>query len=106
MTDERCSLSDILRKQMFDAIKALRKDKKNYPDGKTIHSYITQCNATNLDENSVLNAIKRLLEENLLKNIPTEEGDSYYVVLEDSSATVISDNNEYGIKLPRRDPFI
>ena len=28
MTDERCSVSDIFRKQIFDAIKVLRKDKK------------------------------------------------------------------------------
>ena len=60
MTDERCSVSDIFRKQIFDAI-VLKKDKKKGPNGKAIHSYITQHNATNLDENSVLNAIKRLL---------------------------------------------
>ena len=60
MTDERCSVSDIFRKQIFDDI-VLKKDKKKGPNGKTIHSYITQHNATNLDENSVLNAIKRLL---------------------------------------------
>ena len=34
------------------------------------------------------------LKANLLKNTPTKEGDSYYVVSEDSSTTVNSDNNE------------
>ena len=46
----------------------LRRDKKKRPDCKTIHSHITQHNATNLDENSLLNAIKFLVEENILKN--------------------------------------
>ena len=73
ITNERCSVSDIFRKQIFDAIKVLRRDKKKCPDGKTIHSYITQHNATSLDENFLLNAIKLLLEENPLKNIPTRE---------------------------------
>ena len=94
MTDERCSVSYIFRKQFFDAIKVLRKDKKKRPGGKTINSYITQHNATNLDENSVLNAIKLLLKENLLKNTRTKEGNSCYVISEDSSTTVISDNND------------
>ena len=85
---------NLFRKQTFDAIKVSRKDKKKLPDGKTIHSYITQHNATNLNENSVLNAIKVLLKENLIKNTPTKEGDSYYIVSEDSSTTVISDNND------------
>ena len=94
MTDERCSVSDIFRKQIFDTIKVLRKDKKKRPDGKTTFIYITQNNATNLDENFVLNAIKLFLKANLLKNTPTKEGDSYYIVSEDSSTTVISDNND------------
>ena len=34
------------------------------------------------------------LKANLLKNTPTKEGDSYYIVSEDSSTTVISDNND------------
>ena len=63
MTNERWSVSDIFRKQIFDAIKVLRKDKKKRPDDKTIHSYITQSNASNLDENSVLHSIKLLLKE-------------------------------------------
>ena len=58
MTDERCSVSDIFRKQIFGTIKVLRKDKKKRPDGKTTFIYITQNNATNLDENFVLNAIE------------------------------------------------
>ena len=49
-----CSVSDIFRKQIFDAFKVLRKGKKKRPGGETIHSYITQHNAANLDENSVL----------------------------------------------------
>ena len=61
MMDERCSVSYIFRKQIFDAIKVLRKDKKKRPGGKTVHSFITQHNTINLDENSVLNAIKLLL---------------------------------------------
>ena len=44
-----------------------------------MHSYITQHNATNLDEKSVLNVIKLLLKDSL-KNTPTKEGDSYYIV--------------------------
>ena len=68
MTNERCSVSDIFGKIFCDAIKVLRKDQKKLPDGQTIHSYITQHNTNNLDENSVLNAIKLLLEENLIKN--------------------------------------
>ena len=71
------SVSDTFRKQIFDAIKVFRKDKKKSPDGKTIHSYITQHNAANFDENSILNAIKFVLMENLLKNTPTKERDSY-----------------------------
>ena len=94
MTDERCSVSDIFRKQIFDAVKVLRKDKKKRLDGKAIHNYITQQNATNLDENCVLNAIKLLLGENLLKNTLTKNGDSYYVVSENSSTGVISGNND------------
>ena len=94
MTDERCSVSDIFRKQIFDAIKVLRKNKRKRLDGKAIHSYITQQNANNLDENCVLNAIKLLLGENLLKNTLTKDGDSYYVVSENSSTGVISGNND------------
>ena len=67
-----CNISDIFRKQIFD-FKVLRRDKKKRPDCKTIHSHITQHNATNLDENSLLNAIKFLIEENILKNTPTKE---------------------------------
>ena len=58
-----------------------------------MHSYITQHNATNLDEKSVLDVFKLLLKDSL-KNTPTQEGDSYYIVFEDSSSTVISDNND------------
>ena len=94
ITDERCSVSDIFGKQVFAAIKVLRKDKKKLPDGKIIFNYITQHNATNLDENSVLNAIKLLIKGNFPKNAPTKGGDSYYIVSEDSSTTVISDNND------------
>ena len=47
----RCSVSDIFRKQIFDAIKVLRRDKKKRPDGKTISSYIIQHNATKSNEN-------------------------------------------------------
>ena len=65
--DKRCRVSDIFRKLSFDTIKILRKYKKKQTDGKKIHSYITQHNVTNLDENSVLNTIKPLLKENLLK---------------------------------------
>ena len=68
MTNKGYSVSDILRKQILDAINALRNAKKKYPDGNVICSYIIQQNATNLDESSVLIAIKFLLEENLLKN--------------------------------------
>ena len=93
MKDERSSVIHIFRKQIFDAIKILRKDKEKRPDGKTIYSYITQHNATSLDETSVLYAIKLLLKEKLLKNTPTKGGGSYYEVSEDSSTTVISDNN-------------
>ena len=93
MKDERCSINNIFRKQIFDAIKVLRKDKRKLQDCKTIHSYITQHNATNLDENSVLNAIKLLLKGNLFKNTPVKEGDSYYEVSEDSGTTFIFDNN-------------
>ena len=32
--------------------------------------------------------------ENLLKNTPTKEVDSYYIVSENSSTAVISDNND------------
>ena len=35
-----------------------------------------------------------LLEENILENTPANEGDSYYVVSEDRSTTVVSDNND------------
>ena len=42
----------------------------------------------------MLNAIKLLFEENLLKNTLIKEGDSYYVVSEDSSTTSISDSND------------
>ena len=94
MKDERSSVIHIFRKQIFDAIKILRKDKEKRPDGKTIYSYITQHNATSLDETSVLYAIKLLLKEKLLKNTPTKGGGSYYEVSEDSSTTVISDNND------------
>ena len=75
-----CDVSDIFRKQIFD-FKVLRRDKKKRPDCKTIHSHITQHSTTNLDENSLLNAIKFLIEENVLKNTPTKAGDSYYVFL-------------------------
>ena len=34
-----------------------------------------------------------LLQENILENTPAKEGDSYYVVSEDRSTTVVSDNN-------------
>ena len=57
-SDESCSVGDIFGKDFFDATKALRKDKKKRPDSKTIHNYITQHNSTNLDEISLLNAIK------------------------------------------------
>ena len=50
MTNEDCSVSDILRKQILDAINALRKDEKKHPYGKIIHSSIAQQNTTNLDE--------------------------------------------------------
>ena len=80
MKDERCSINNIFRKQIFDAIKVLRKDKRKLQDCKTIHSYITQHNATNL-------------EGNLFKNTPVKEGDSYYEVSEDSGTTFIFDNN-------------
>ena len=53
----------MIRKPISDAIKAVKKDKKKRPDGKTIHSYTTQHNAINLDDC----AIKPSLEENLLK---------------------------------------
>ena len=42
----------------------------------------------------MLNAIKLLFEENLLKNTLIKEGDSYYVVSEDSSTASISDSND------------
>ena len=84
----------IFGKQVFDAIKVLRKDKKKLSDGKIIFNYVTQHNATNLDENSVLNAIKLLIKVNFPKNAPTKGGDSYYIVSVDSSTTVISDNND------------
>ena len=42
----------------------------------------------------LINLIKLLLKENLLKNTPTKEGDSNYVNSEDSSSIVISDNND------------
>ena len=73
MTDESCSVSDIFRKEFFDAIKALRKGKKKRPGGKAIHIYVTRHNTTNLDVSFALNAIKLLLEENLRKNIPTNK---------------------------------
>ena len=38
--------------------------------------------------------VLHLLEENFLENTPTKKGDSYYVVSEDRSTTVISDNND------------
>ena len=42
---ERSSVIHIFRKQIFDAIKVLRKDKEKRPDGKTIYKlyHSTQC---------------------------------------------------------------
>ena len=42
----------------------------------------------------MLNGIKLLMEENLLKNKATKEEDSYYVVSDNSSITVTSNNND------------
>ena len=70
MTDERFKVSDIFRKQTFDAIKALRKDEKKRPGRKTIHSSITQHNTISLDESSVINTFKLLSKEHFLKNTP------------------------------------
>ena len=72
----------------------LKFSEKTKGNSQTVKQYITQHNATNLNENSVLNAIKLLLMENLLKNTPTKEKDSYYIVSENSSTAVISDNND------------
>ena len=88
-----CNISDIFRKQISD-FKVLRRDKKKRPDCKTIHSHITQHSTTNLDENSLLNAIKFLIEENILKNTPIKAGDSYYVASEDSSTKTLSDTKK------------
>ena len=45
MKDERSSVTDIFRKQIFDAMKVLRKDKEKRSEDKTIYSYyITQHN--------------------------------------------------------------
>ena len=72
----------------------LKFSEKTKGNSQTVKQYITQHNATNLNENSVLNAIKLLLMENLLKNTPTKEVDSYYIVSEKCSTAVISDNND------------
>lgn len=94
MMDGSCSVSYIFRKQNFDAIKALRRDKKNHPDGRIIPSYNTQHNTTSLKQSFVLDAFKLLLEKNLLKSTPKKGGDSYYVVSEDSSTAITSDAND------------
>ena len=81
MAGGRCSVRDVFRKQTFDAIKALRRDKK-MADGKAIHIYFAQCSVTNLEESYVLNAIEVSLEKNLVINTLTREGDLFYLVSE------------------------
>ena len=100
MTNESCSVIDILGKQILDAINALRKDEKKSTYGKIIHSHITQQNATNLDESSVFSVIKLLLEKNLLKNTLTKGTELYYIVSEVSNTAIISDSNDSESYLP------
>lgn len=89
MTDGWCSLSGIFRKPFFDAIKRLKKT----ANGKAINSYIFN-RATNLDGHYVLNTIKFLLKENLFKNTPNKEGDSYYLVSGSNSTAVTTDTSD------------
>ena len=94
MTDGSYSVCYIFRIKTFNAINTLRRDKNKRPDGKAISSYINQHNTTNLDKSYVLNAVKTLMEKDLLKNTTTKEGDSYYVVSEGSSSAITSDTND------------
>lgn len=94
MTDGSYSVCNIFRIKTFNAINTLRRDKNKRPDGKAISSYINQHNTTNLDKSYVLNAVKILMEKDLLKNTTTKEGDSYYVVSEGSSSAITSDTND------------
>ena len=87
-------VNNIARRRIFSYYQGFKKRYKTRADSKTIHSYITQHNATNLDGSSVLYAIKILLEKNLLKNTPTKGGDSYCLVSKDSSTAIALDIND------------
>lgn len=82
MVDGNSNVSDVFAKQIFDAVDAIR-SKTKCPDWVSIHNHITSHNATNLDEKAVQDSIEVLVNKNLLKNIPTAGGDSYYIILED-----------------------
>ena len=80
--DRNSDVSDVFAIQIFDVVKAIRSKRKR-PGCISIHNYINRHDATNLDEKTVQVAIEVLVDKTLLKNTPTADSSSYYIIVQD-----------------------
>ena len=67
----------------------VRRSKKKLPDCVSVNNHITHHNATNLNKKAVHDAIEVLVDKTLLENIPTANGDSYYIIPKDQDNTTV-----------------
>ena len=76
--------NDIYNSYMTKAITDIRSNRKR-PDEEEITDYVIQDFATNIDESFIEKIIKKLLDQNLLENMLSCKGNSFFIVPKENS---------------------